>query len=193
MAPEKEGDADIRCPNTRSCPAQLRERLFHMAGRGAFDIEGLGYKAAVALLDCGLVADEGDVFALDAAALATCPFFTRATTDASELSANAVVLLDQLAAARDRPLWRVLVALSIRHVGPTAAQALARELFTIDAIVAADHDTLAAVDGVGAIIAESVIEWFAVDWHRSIVDRWRDAGVRMADPVPAASGLTTHP
>lgn len=187
LAPEKEGDADIRCPNTRSCPAQLRERLFHMAGRGAFDIEGLGYKAAVAMLDCGLVADEGDVFALDAAALATCPFFTRATTDASELSANAVVLLDQLAAARDRPLWRVLVALSIRHVGPTAAQALARDLFTIDAIMAADHDTLAAVDGVGAIIAESVIDWFTVDWHRSIVDRWRDAGVRMADPVPAGS------
>ncbi|MGB2839471.1 MAG: NAD-dependent DNA ligase LigA [Actinomycetes bacterium] len=182
LAPEKEGDADIRCPNTRSCPAQLRERLFHMAGRGAFDIEGLGYKAAVALLDCDLVVDEGDLFSLDAAALTRCPFFTRATADGHELSANAVVLLDQLAAARERPLWRVLVALSIRHVGPTAAQALARELSSIEAIIAADGDTLAAVDGVGAIIAESVIDWFAVDWHRSIVDRWRAAGVRMADP-----------
>ena len=188
LAPEKEGDADIRCPNTRSCPAQLRERLFHMAGRGAFDIEGLGYKAAVALLDCELVVDEGDLFSLDADALTRCPFFTRATADGPELSANAVVLLDQLAAARERPLWRVLVALSIRHVGPTAAQALARELSSIDAIIAADGDTLAAVDGVGAIIAESVIDWFAVDWHRSIVDRWRAAGVRMADPSGAQSG-----
>jgi DNA ligase (NAD+) len=196
LAPEKEGDADIRCPNARSCPAQLRERLFHLSGRGAFDIEGLGYKAAVALLDCGLVVDEGDVFALDAEALRGCPFFTRSTPEGPELSANATVLLDQLALARDRPLWRVLVALSIRHVGPTAAQALARELFSIDAIMAADRETLAAVEGVGTIIAESVIEWFAVDWHRSIVDRWRQSGVRMADPVPdrqrptPLSGLT---
>jgi DNA ligase (NAD+) len=193
LAPEKEGDADIRCPNTRSCPAQLRERLFHLAGRGAFDIEGLGYKAAVALLECGLVTDEGDVFALDAAALATCPFFTRATAEGPALSANAVVLLDQLAAARDRPLWRVLVALSIRHVGPTAAQALARDLSSIDAIMTADHDTLAAVEGVGAIIADSVIDWFAVDWHRSIVDRWRAAGVRMADPVATAEASSAAP
>ena len=188
LAPEKEGDADIRCPNTRGCPAQLRERLFHMAGRGAFDIEGLGYKAAVALLDCELVGDEGDVFALDAAALSRCPFFTRATADGVELSANSVALLDQLEVARERPLWRVLVALSIRHVGPTAAQSLARAMSTIDAVMAADHDTLAAVDGVGTIIAESVIEWFAVDWHRSIVDRWRSCGVRMVDPVVAGPG-----
>ncbi len=159
-----------------------------MAGRGAFDIEGLGYKAAVALLDCGLVTDEGDVFALDAAALATCPFFTRSTPEGRQLSANAVLLLDQLASARDRPLWRVLVALSIRHVGPTAAQALARDLRSVAAIVEADHETLAAVEGVGTIIADSVIEWFAVDWHRAIVDRWRDAGVRMSDPEPETTG-----
>ncbi len=188
LAPEKAGDADIRCGNARSCPAQLRERLFHMAGRGAFDIEGLGYKAAVALLECGLVADEGDVFALDAVALATCPFFTRSTPEGPQLSANAGLLLEQLSLARDRPLWRVLVGLSIRHVGPTAAQALARELGSLEAIVAADHDTLAAVEGVGTIIADSVIEWFAVDWHRAIVDRWRDAGVRMSDPEPVRAG-----
>lgn len=191
LAPEKEGDADIRCPNTRSCPAQLRERLFHMAGRGAFDIEGLGYKAAIALLECGLVTDEGDVFALDASALATCPFFTKAGPDGPHLSANAGVLLHQLAAARDRPLWRVLVALSIRHVGPTAAQALARELHSMEAIAAADRETLAATSGVGAIIAESLVEWFAVDWHRSIVDRWRRAGVRMADVEAEQSGRAT--
>ncbi len=188
LAYEKEGDADIRCPNARTCPAQLRERLFHMAGRGAFDIEGLGYKAAVALLECELVNDEGDVFALDAAALAACPFFTRATSDGPELSANAGLLLDQLAAARDRPLWRVLVALSIRHVGPTAAQALARTLLSMQAIMDADHDTLASIDGVGPVIADAVIEWFAVDWHSAIVDNWRAAGVRMSDPQPEVAG-----
>ena len=191
LAYEKEGDADIRCPNTRTCPAQLRERLFHMAGRGAFDIEGLGYKAAVALLDCGLVTDEGDVFALDAAALATCPFFTRTTSEGPELSVNAGLLLDQLAVARDRPLWRVLVALSIRHVGPTAAQALARSLLSMEAITDADHDTLAGIDGVGPVIAEAIIEWFSVDWHRAIVDRWRAAGVRMSDPEPDRAGEAT--
>jgi DNA ligase (NAD+) len=159
-----------------------------MAGRGAFDIEGLGYKAAVALLECGLVTDEGDVFALDAAALATCPFFTRATPEGPQLSANAGLLLDQLASARDRPLWRALVGLSIRHVGPTAAQALARELRSLEAIAGADHETLAAVEGVGTIIADSVIEWFAVDWHRAMVDRWRDAGVRLSDPEPERAG-----
>ena len=183
LAPTKEGDADIRCPNTRSCPAQLRERLFHVAGRGAFDIEGLGYKAAVALLECELVTDEGDLFALDAETLRRCPFFTRHTPDGPELSANAHVLLAQLAAAKDRPLWRALVALSIRHVGPTAAQALARQLHSLDAIAAAAPEDLAAVEGVGAIIAESVHEWFSVDWHRSIVERWRAAGVRLEDPV----------
>jgi DNA ligase (NAD+) len=187
LAHEKQGDADIRCPNTRSCPAQLRERLFHMAGRGAFDIEGLGYKAAIALLECELVTDEGDVFALDAAALRRCPFFTRHTSEGPELSANAEVLLTQLDAAKDRPLWRALVALSIRHVGPTAAQTLARELHSLDAIASAAPGDLAAVEGVGSIIAESIHEWFAVDWHRSIVQRWRSAGVRLEDPVTDAS------
>lgn len=191
LAPEKEGDADIRCPNTRSCPAQLRERLFHLAGRGAFDIEGLGYKAAIALLECGVVRDEGDVFALDAETLRRCSFFTRATPDGPELSANAELLLAQLTAAKERPLWRVLVALSIRHVGPTAAQGLARAFGSLDAVAAATRDDLAAVDGVGAIIADSVIDWFAVDWHRSIVERWRASGVRMANPLVTADGPRT--
>jgi DNA ligase (NAD+) len=190
LAPEKEGDADIRCPNSRSCPAQLRERLFHLSGRGAFDIEGLGYKAAIALLECGVVSDEGDIFVLDAEMLRRCPFFTRTTQDGPELSANADVLLQQLSEAKVRPLWRVLVALSIRHVGPTAAQALARAFGSLDAIASACRDELAAVDGVGAIIADSVIDWFSVDWHRSIVERWRSAGVRLADPEP--SGPVAH-
>jgi DNA ligase (NAD+) len=174
-----EGEVDWRCPNARSCPAQLRERLFHLAGRGAFDIEVLGYEAVSALLDCGLVTDEGDVFALTVEQLATCPFFV---VKQGTLSANAVRLLDNLTEARTRPLWRILVALSIRHVGPTAARALAAEFGSLDAIEAASADALAAVDGVGPTIAASLRDWFAVDWHRAIVAKWRDAGVRLADP-----------
>ena len=178
LRPEKEGDVDLRCPNTRSCPAQLRERLFHLAGRGALDIEMLGYQAARALLDSGLLTDEGDLFHLDAERLARCPFFTRKD---GGLSANAIKLLDNLEAARHRPLWRVLVALSIRHVGPTAARALARELRSLDRIAAASTEELAAVEGVGPEIAESVREWFTVDWHREVVAKWRSAGVELAD------------
>ncbi|HYB14387.1 MAG TPA: NAD-dependent DNA ligase LigA, partial [Streptosporangiaceae bacterium] len=152
-----EGEVDWRCPNARSCPAQLRERLFHMAGRGAFDIEVLGYEAVSALLDCGLVADEGDLFALTAEQLATCPFFV---VKEGSLSANAIKLLANLAEARTRPLWRILVALSIRHVGPTAARALAAEFGSLDAIEAASADALAAVEGVGPTIATSLRDWF---------------------------------
>ncbi len=175
---EREGDADIRCPNNRSCPAQLRERVFHVAGRGALDIEVLGYKAAVALLESGVIRDEGDLFALDEEQLARCPFFVN--KDGS-LGSNAVKLLANLAEARERPLWRVLVALSIRHVGPTAAQALAREFRDIDRIAAASREELAAVEGVGPTIAETVADWFTVDWHREIVAKWRAAGVRLAE------------
>jgi DNA ligase (NAD+) len=178
LRPEKAGDADIRCPNARSCPAQLRERLFHVAGRGAFDIEVLGYEAAVALLDCELVVDEGDLFALTAEQLISCAFFTRKD---GTLGANALKLLDNLERAKTQPLWRVIVALSIRHVGPTAAQALAREVRDLDRIASSSPEELAAVEGVGPVIAESVLEWFAVDWHRSLVDRWRASGVRMAE------------
>jgi DNA ligase (NAD+) len=177
---ERENDVDIRCPNARSCPAQLRERIFHMAGRGAFDIEMLGYEAAVALLGAGVVHDEGDLFTLDEGKLLAVDLFR---TKAGELSANGRKLLANLDAAKDLPLWRVLVALSIRHVGPTAAQALARELRTLPAIETADEQALAAVDGVGPTIAAAVHEWFAVDWHREVVAKWRAAGVRMAEPV----------
>jgi len=178
LAPAREGDADIRCPNTRSCPAQLRERVFHLAGRGAFDIEVLGYKAAVALLVDGLITDEGDVFALDEETLVRSAFFT---TKAGVLSANARRLLSQLQVAKARPLWRVLVALSIRHVGPTSARDLARHFRSLDRITAAPVEELAAVEGVGPTIADALVEWFAVDWHRSIVERWRAAGVLLAD------------
>jgi len=168
---------DWRCPNARSCPAQLRERLFHLASRGALDIEVLGYEAAVALLDCGLVADEGDVFALTAEKLATCPFFVNKQ---GTLTVNAANLLLNLDEARHRPLWRILVALSIRHIGPTAARALAAAFGSVDAIAAATPEQLTAVDDVGPTIAASVRDWFAVDWHAAIVDKWRAAGVDLA-------------
>jgi len=175
----EEDEVDWRCPNTQFCPAQLRERLFHLAGRGAFDIEVLGYEAVSALLDCGLVADEGDVFGLTAERLEICPFFV---VKQGTLSANATRLLVNLAEARTRPLWRILVALSIRHVGPTAARALAEEFGSVDAVEAASVDALAAVDGVGPTIAASLRDWFTVDWHRAIIAKWRAAGVRLEDP-----------
>jgi DNA ligase (NAD+) len=178
LRPEKEGDADIRCPNARSCPAQLRERVFHVAGRGAFDIENLGYEAAIALLESQLLQDEGDIFFLDAARLERSAFFTKKD---GALSANGAKLLANLESRKDAPLWRVLVALSIRHVGPTAAQALARDFRSIDRIMAATEEELAAADGVGPTIARAVADWFTVDWHRDVVDKWRRAGVRMAD------------
>jgi DNA ligase (NAD+) len=182
LAPAKESDVDIRCPNTRSCPAQLRERVFHLAGRGAFDIEVLGYKAGHALLESGIITDEGDLFDITADHLLRSPFFVN--KDGS-LGSNAVKLLDNLAEAKTRPLWRVLVALSIRHVGPTAAQALARQFGSMDAIeeaVAGGRvEELSAVEGVGPTIADSLIEWFGVDWHRDIVRKWRAAGVQMRD------------
>jgi DNA ligase (NAD+) len=178
LAPAKEGDADIRCPNTRSCPAQLRERVFHVAGRGAFDIEGLGYEAAVALLQAGVITDEGDLFTLGSADLLRTDLFK---TKDGNLSANGKRLLVNLHEAKAQPLWRVLVALSIRHVGPTAARALATEYGSLDAIMAASEEELSVVEGVGPTIAAAVTEWFTVDWHRAIVDKWRAAGVRMQD------------
>lgn len=188
LAPAKEGDADIRCPNARSCPSQLRERLNHVGARGALDIEGLGWKAANALLDDQLVNDEGDLFYLDEAALLRSAFFRKA---GNELTENAKVLLAQLEVAKTRPLWRVLVALSIRHVGPTAAQALARELGSMAAIREADPAVLSGVEGVGPTIATALHEWFAVDWHAAVVDKWTQAGVRMADDRAAEPGPLT--
>jgi DNA ligase (NAD+) len=174
----EEGEVDWRCPNTRSCPAQLRERLFYLASRAALDIEVLGYESIVALLDSHLITDEGDLFGLTEEKLATCPFFVN---KAGTLKVNAGLLLRNLDEVRSRPLWRILVALSIRHVGPTAARALAAELGSLDLIAAAPPERLAAVDGVGPTIAASVIDWFAVDWHRAIVDKWRAAGVKLEE------------
>ncbi|HWG00559.1 MAG TPA: NAD-dependent DNA ligase LigA [Trebonia sp.] len=185
-----EGEVDWRCPNHRGCPAQLRERLFHLASRGAFDIEVLGWEAVNALLEDGLVTDEGDIFGLDSEALYRSAFFVN---KAGALKANAQALLLNLAEAKTRPLWRVLVALSIRHVGPTAARALADAFGSLDAIASASPEALAIVEGVGPTIAVSVVEWFTVDWHRAIVEKWRAAGVRLEtpgfDPSAASSRL----
>lgn len=189
LRPEKEGDVDIRCPNSQSCPAQLRERVFHVASRGALDIEGLGWKAAVALLECGLIEDEGDLFALTEDDLRQCEYFTREPETSGErrpLTENARRMLEHIDAARTRELWRVLVALSIRHVGPTAARSLARELGSIEAIATCDRDRLATVEGVGPVIADAITEWFSEDWHRAVIDKWRSAGVRLAEERVAA-------
>ncbi|HEX2704314.1 MAG TPA: helix-hairpin-helix domain-containing protein, partial [Candidatus Lustribacter sp.] len=190
LAPAKEGDKDIRCPNTRACPSQLRERVFGLASRGALDIEALGWKGADALLAAGVVTDEATLFALTERDLVRVPLYTRAAkkdddparvVDGRVLSANGDRLLDNLTKAKGQPLWRVLVALSIRHVGPTAARALAGHFGSVAAITGASVADLAAVEGVGPIIADAVVEWFGVDWHAGIVDQWARDGVRMAD------------
>ncbi|WP_172265005.1 NAD-dependent DNA ligase LigA [Nocardioides sp. zg-1308] len=183
LAQQKEGDRDLRCLNHEACPAQVRERVFHVAGRGAFDIEGLGYEAASALLASGAITNEGDVFDLDEARLLTTPLFTRAPKKGEEgthvspdgsraLTANGQKLLAILDKATGAALWRVLVALSIRHVGPTAARALAQEFGSWQAIAAATEEELAATEGVGPTIAAAVVEWREVPWHQEIVAKW---------------------
>jgi len=171
-----EGDVDIRCPNARSCPAQLRERIYYIGSRAALDIDVLGYEATNALLADKLIDDESDLFSLTKKDLSKSNFFLKKD---GELGANAEKLLTALEEAKKRPLWRVLVALSIRHVGPTAAQALSNKFASIPKISQASVEELAAVDGVGQVIAESIQEWFSVDWHKAIVKKWSAAGVTM--------------
>lgn len=173
---QSEGDVDLRCPNAQSCPAQLRERLFYIGSRSALDIEILGYEAANAMLDAKILEDESELFDLTREKLAKSDFFRK--KDGSE-AANVQKLLDALDAAKSRPLWRVIVSLSIRHVGPTAAQALANNFKSIEAISKSSAEELATIDGVGGVIAESIVEWFKVDWHQQIVKRWKTAGVSM--------------
>ncbi|MDY6051573.1 MAG: NAD-dependent DNA ligase LigA [Rothia sp. (in: high G+C Gram-positive bacteria)] len=212
LAPAKDGDVDIRCLNARSCPAQLTERVNHLAGRGAFDIEALGYEAAKALTNPAApeqapLVSEAFLFDLTAQDLAEVRierekkvkgeptgktelvpyFYTRGTAKKpSAPTRNTEKLFEQLEKAKSQPLWRVVVALSIRHVGPTAARALAAEFGSMEAIRSASEERLANVDGVGAIIARSLKEWFAEDWHREIVERWAAAGVRMEDERDAS-------
>jgi DNA ligase (NAD+) len=207
LQPMKEGDIDLRCPNARYCPAQLRERIFYLASRRALDIEALGYVAATALTQPiegePPLKDEGDLFGLDIDRLLpirsyvldqdsglpkrdpetgeekTVTFFA---TQKGEAKKNALAMLDNIAAAKDRPLSRFLTGLSIRHVGPVAAAALAREFRSLERIMAAEEEQLAAVEGVGPTIAASVVQWFTEDWHREIVRKWQEAGVSFTEP-----------
>ncbi|GAB14051.1 NAD(+)-dependent DNA ligase [Arthrobacter globiformis NBRC 12137] len=207
LAPGKEGDVDIRCPNSRSCPAQLRERVFHVASRGAFDIEALGWEAAIALTqpaepETPPLTSEATLFRLTREDLAGVRirrekrskgvgtgefelvpyFFSKGTAKSpSKPTATTEKLFAELEKAKTQPLWRVLVALSIRHVGPRASRALATAFGSMDAIRQASEEDLAHVDGVGPVIAAALKEWFAEDWHREIVDTWAADGVRMED------------
>lgn len=207
LAPAKEGDVDIRCPNSKSCPSQLRERVFHLAGRGAFDIEALGWEAAIALTqpaepDVPPLTTEAALFDLTPEMLADVRirrekrtkgvpagefelvpyFYSKGTAKSpSKPTASTEKLFRELEKAKTQPLWRVLVALSIRHVGPRASRALATAFGSMDAIRKASEDDLAHVDGVGPTIAAALKEWFAEDWHVDIVNRWAAAGVRMED------------
>ncbi|MFE2598150.1 NAD-dependent DNA ligase LigA [Streptomyces sp. NPDC059396] len=203
----KEGDVDLRCPNARSCPAQLRERLFYLAGRKCLDIENFGYVAAAALTkplepETPPLLDEGDLFDLTVDQLLPIKAYVLdqdsglpkrdpetgeekiATVFANQEGApkkNALAMLANIAAAKERPLARIIAGLSIRHVGPVAAVALAREFRSIDRIEQATEEELAAVEGVGPTIAASLTQWFQVDWHREILRKWRAAGVRMEE------------
>ncbi|GAA2294979.1 NAD-dependent DNA ligase LigA [Streptomyces violaceusniger] len=207
LQPAKEGDVDLRCPNGRSCPAQLRERIFYLAGRKSLDIENLGYVAAAALTQPLEPAepplkDEGDLFDLKIEQLLPIRSYvldpdsglpkrdpetgeekvvTFFATQKGEAKKNALAMLANIEAAKERPLARIITGLSIRHVGPVAATALAREFRSLDRIAEADEEELAAVEGVGPTIAASLKEWFAVDWHREIVEKWRRAGVRLEE------------
>lgn len=178
LAPQKEGDADWRCPNTRSCPAQLSSRLTYLAGRGGFDIEALGEKGAQDLIRTGILSDESELFDLTGEKLLASKVYT---TKTGKVNASGEKLLANLAEARNTDLWRVIVALSIRHVGPTAARALASRYRSLPALVDAPAEDIADTDGVGMIIAESFKSWFEVDWHRQIVERWAAAGVTMEE------------
>ena len=175
-----QGDVDIRCPNNQSCPAQLVERLSYIGSRSALDIDVLGYEAAAALLADGLVKDEGDLFSLTKDKLQTSEFFKRKDGKESKI----IDRLDKgLLAAKDRPLWRVIVALSIRHIGPVSAKALVSKFGSLEAIKNASIEELSETESVGNIVAESIKDWFKDPWHQAIVKKWAKAGVRMSEEI----------
>ncbi|WP_116215942.1 NAD-dependent DNA ligase LigA [Streptomyces olivoreticuli] len=207
LQPMKEGDIDLRCPNARACPAQIRERLYYLAGRKCLDIENFGYVAATALTQplepaTPPLRTEADLFDLTIEELLPIKSYvldmdsglpkvdpktgepkvvTFFANQKGEPKKNALAMLENIQAAKERPLARFLTGLSIRHMGPVAAEALAREFRSLDRIAEASEEELKAVDGVGPGTAESVKQWFAEDWHREIVEKWRAAGVRFED------------
>ena len=180
-----QGDVDIRCPNSQSCPAQVVERLFYIGSRSALDIDVLGYEAAAALLADKLVTDEGDLFALTENELKKSQFFQKTVKKELIAGKNVKKLLDGLQDAKNKPLWRVIVALSIRYVGPTSAQALANKFGSIEKIRYASIEELSNTEGVGEIIAVSIKEWFDIDWHQQIIKKWEKAGVALVDAPKA--------
>ena len=170
-----EGDIDLRCPNSESCPAQLRERIAHIGSRGVLDIEALGEVTAIELCK-NLLKSDAELFSLTLDQLLSVEYFKKKDGTPAEV---AVKLLKNLEEAKNRPLWRILVALNIRHVGPVAARSLASHFGSIDAIFDATESELSQVDGVGAILAQSLKEWISVEWHQRIIERWRAAGVAL--------------
>jgi DNA ligase (NAD+) len=173
---------DLRCPNSQSCPAQLRERIIYLASRAILDIENLGAQAAGALLADGVLINEAKLFALKEKDLLTSEFFTKKDKNGQiELTANAIKMLASLEKAKAKQLWRFICALSMRHVGPIAAKALAKEFRSIEAIEQAPLDVLSQVEGVGPVIAESVKDWFSIKWHREVISNWQKAGVTFQD------------
>jgi DNA ligase (NAD+) len=208
LAPAQDGDVDLRCPNAKSCPAQLRERIAYIGSRTALDIEALGFVTAVALTQPmepkePPVKSEADLFTLTLEKLL--PIKSRvvdADTGAAKLDAEgnekvveyfrkadgsaaavATKLLEELEKAKSQPAWRVLVSLSIRHVGPVAARSLMNAFGSIEEIFDASEEQLAGVDGVGQIVAKTIKEWIAVDWHQDIIKAWKKAGVNFTQEI----------
>lgn len=183
ISAEKSGDVDLRCPNAQTCPDQITERLFYIGSRAALDIEGLGYKAAAALFAEQVLSSEAELFDLTANKLEKTNFFTKSSSTGTQLNSAGEKLLSQLEIAKQRPLWRILVALSIRHVGPTAAQALAAEFNSLEKIATASITDLAQVEGVGETIAESIVDWFNEPWRAQVVKKWQRSGVVMETQI----------
>ena len=208
LAPAQDGDVDLRCPNAKSCPAQLRERIAYIGSRSALDVEALGFVTAVALTQPvepkdPPVKSEADLFTLTLEKLL--PIKSRvvdADTGAAKLDSDgkekvveyfrkkdgtaatvATKLLEELEKAKSQPAWRVLVSLSIRHVGPVAARSLMNAFGSIEKIFEASEEQLAGVDGVGQVVAKTIKEWIAVDWHKEIVAAWKKAGVNFTQEI----------
>jgi DNA ligase (NAD+) len=208
LEPASLGDIDLRCTNANSCPAQLRERIAYIGSRAALDIEALGYVSASALTnpvepEVAPILSEADLFSLTMEKLLpikakvvdvdtglakkdaegndkVVDFFRKKNGEPSEV---AIKLLANLEVAKTKPLWRLLVSLSIRHVGPVAARALADNFGSFKAIFEASQEQLAEVDGVGPTLAESITSWYLEDWHRQIITSWEAAGVQLSNPL----------
>ncbi len=174
------GESDTYCTNI-DCPAQRVQRIAHYASRSAMDIEGLGEERVVQLVTAGLIVDPADLYGLEVGQLTALERFA---------AISATNLVTAIAASTGQPLSRLLVGLGIRHLGPTGARAVARAFGALDALMAAEEPALAAVDGIGSIIAASVAEFLAAPVNQSVLERLRTAGVATEEPgaVPGDGG-----